>query len=103
VARYVILEVYPPEMVQRVVSSVVDLANRLLGIRSIRGSIIPIEYHRNRAIIRVTTRFLPYLRAAVFMLRKVENHNVLILTIRVTGSVRKARAQARSIPFIISQ
>ena len=101
-ARYVVVEVYPVELVDIVCEVVRKKFQELLGIRVIKGSLLPVFKCRNRIVFRVTTRLLPYLRASIALVRQIENKPVLIVSRRVTGSLRKAKAQACSLePLIV--
>jgi len=100
-ARYVVVEICPEDLAEKVVNELQNLFRAILGLRVINGSLVVIERVRNRYVLRVTTRLLSYLRAAVFLLREVDGKKVAIVTVRVPGSVRKARAHAHSIPPLL--
>ncbi len=100
-ARYVVVEVYPAELLDAVCDAVRRKFQELLGVRIIKGSLLPVFRHKNRVVFRVTTRLLPYLRASIVLVRHVEERPVLVVSRRVTGSLRKAKAQACSLEPLI--
>ncbi len=101
VARYIVVEVYPKEVTDKVANELLKIFEKIIGIGIIRGRLIIADKIENRLIIRVPTRYLKYARYVILALRRIENTKVSVITISVTGTIRKARAQARSIPPLI--
>ncbi|NPA99864.1 MAG: hypothetical protein GXO10_00655 [Crenarchaeota archaeon] len=102
-ARYIIVEVHPEEAIDKVANELVRLFEKIVGIGLFKGRLLIADKIGNRLIIRVPTRYLKYARYAILALRKIENTPVTVLTVSVTGTIRKARAQARSIPSLFDQ
>ncbi len=96
-ARYVLIEVYPPELVQKVVSEILKTYENLLGVKLVEAPISVVLIDPPRAIFRVRTRFLKFLRMAILLTRRVDDTDVLVVTIRVSGTLRKCKAQLKSI------
>ena len=99
-ARYVVIEVYPQELINDIVNELIKKFNEIAGLNSIKGSIKVISISNSRVVIRVSTRLLKYLRTAVLFTRKVRGIDVGVAIIRVSGTLRKAIAQEKSIPRI---
>jgi len=103
VARYIVVEVYPEELLDKVVEKISKTFETMVGIGLIKGRLIIADRIKNRIILRVPTRYLKYARYAILTVSKIDNRKVATITISVTGTIRKARAQARSLPHILSQ
>ncbi|NPA69363.1 MAG: hypothetical protein GXO26_01015 [Crenarchaeota archaeon] len=102
VARYIIVEVHPEEAIDKVANELLRLFEKVVGIGLFRGRLIIADRIKNRLIIRVPTRYLKYARYVILALREIDNLKIIAITISVTGTLRKARAQARSIPPLLS-
>ncbi len=102
-ARYIIVEVYPRDLTKKVAEEILKTFERSVGLGTFRGRLILVDHINNRLIFRVPTRYLKYVRYSILSIREIENKKVLVLAISVTGTVRKARAQARSIPPLVDQ
>ncbi len=96
-ARYVVIEIYPEELVDKASSEIIRKFNEILGIGSVRSSIAVVFRRGNRIVVRVPTRHLDHLRASVFLIRKIDGTDVLLITRRVSGTLRRSRAHCLSL------
>jgi len=77
-------------------SSVVDVYLRLYGEYGLsKAGLRLIEFNENRgvAIISVNHRSLPYLRAALSLLREVDGKRVIIQVLGVSGTLKRLRSK----------
>ncbi len=101
-ARYVLVEIYPEDLVEKTVRKILENYEKIVGINIIKGGVHVICIESSRVIFGVRTRFLKYLRTAILMTRSVDGKDVLVLTLRVSGTLRKCKAQLKSIQRIVS-
>lgn len=88
-ARYLVIETL--DDVNAVYREIEEAAKSIAGINWLRCGMELKATYKNRLIIRINTKCIKWVRAAVASLRSTA------VTLRVTGSMRKAEALALSL------
>ncbi len=98
--RYVIIEIHPEGEIDSVILDIMKWFKALAGKEALGVEPRIVMRHGGRVIIQVPNRLLKYLRAAIVLAGR--DREACVLTVRVSGTMRKAIAIAKSIPRIIS-
>lgn len=96
-SRYLIIDVEPAEYVDRIIEEYVGTVKRLAGLDALGYSIEVVARYEGRFIIRVHNELLKYARAAVAVMRDIDGSPVGLITVKVTGTRRRAVAIASSL------
>ncbi len=101
--RYVIIDVYPREYVNEVLPGISNWFRFFAGKDAIGAELRVIAKYegRGRLIIQVPNNLLRYLRSAVVMAGR--EGDASIITVKVTGTMRKALAIASSVPYLFNE
>lgn len=99
-ARYVVIEFEPVELREKIINSIINTFNNLTGVYSIKGSLVLVKVENSRAIFRVSTKLLKFLRLTILLLREIDGVKIAVTIVRVSGTLRKAIAHMKSIPKI---
>ncbi|ABW01609.1 hypothetical protein [Caldivirga maquilingensis] len=93
--RYIIIEAKSRDTLPQVYRDLVIKARGIAGINwdSSKCYALPILLHANRIVIKVPSNCIAWFRAAMVSIDYA-------VTIRVTGTAKKAKAQALSIPSV---
>lgn len=102
-ARYVLVEIYPEDHVDTIIQEVISTFKKILGLRIIRGYLRVVKKKGNRVVFKVSTNLLPYLRACTILIRQINDSRVIVLTVRISGTIRKICAQLDSIPKLLTK
>ncbi len=100
---YVIVDVYPGDSIDKVIT---DLNSwfRLFSGKDAIGSELKViaKYEgKGRVVIQVPSNLLKYLRSAVIMAGR--ESDITVITVKVTGTIRKALAIASSVPYLFNE
>lgn len=93
--RYMIIEARSKDALPQVYRELVIKTRGIAGINwdSNRCYALPVFIYANRIVVKVPTNCIKWFRAAMISIDYA-------ITIRVTGTAKKAKAQALSIPSI---
>lgn len=93
--RYMVIEARSAELLPQLYRDLIIRAKNLAGVSwdSNGCYALPIFIYESRIIIKVPKACIKWFRAAMLSIDYA-------VTIRVTGTARKAKAQALSIPFV---
>mgnify|MGYP001773191160 CR=1 FL=1 len=101
--RYVIVDVYPMDSIDKVITDL-NIWFRLFSGKNAIGSELKIiaKYEgRGRVMIQVPNNLLKYLRSAIIMVGR--ENEIAVITVKVTGTMRKALAIASSVPYLFNE
>ncbi len=101
--RYVVIDVYPREYIDKVISELNNWFRFFAGKDAIGIELrIVAKYEgKGRLIIQVPNDLLKYLRSSVAMAGR--ESEVAVITVKVTGTMRKALAIASSVPYMFNE
>ncbi|ADN51416.1 hypothetical protein [Vulcanisaeta distributa] len=101
--RYVVIDVYPREYIDKVISELNNWFRFFAGKDAIGIELrIIAKYEgRGRLVIQVPNDLLKYLRSSVAMAGR--ESEVAVITVKVTGTMRKALAIASSVPYTFNE
>ncbi|BDR93509.1 hypothetical protein [Vulcanisaeta souniana] len=100
--RYVIVDVYPREHLDRLIPELNNWFRLLAGKEAIGVELRIIAKYvgKGRLVIQVPTDLLSYLRSAIVMAGR--ESETAVITVKATGTMRKALAIASSMPYVFS-
>ena len=98
--RYMRIEVIPLDkgcvFTGRPLQELVSKINGVLGFFDAAGTgILPVDFKNGEALIRVSAKYLDRVRASLLFINELASCNVILKTIKVSGSVNKARTASR--------
>ncbi|WP_054853570.1 hypothetical protein [Vulcanisaeta distributa] len=102
--RYVVIDVYPREYIERIIPPELNSWFRSFAGRDAIGvelKIVAKYGGKGRLIIQVPNNLLKYLRSAIIMAGR--ESDVAVITVKVTGTMRKALAIASSMPYLFNE
>lgn len=101
--RYLVLEVYPREYLDNALSEIVSMFKQLAGKDALGVNVRIYEKYPEKgfAIVGVPRNLVSTLRASICLIREVNSVRVMLITIKVTGTLRKARAIAQSMKELL--
>lgn len=101
--RYLVLEVYPRDYLDQALTKLNDAFKQLAGKDALGINVKVYEKYLEKgfAIVGVPRDLLSILRAAICLVRDVDGNKVALITIKVTGTLRKARAVAQSMGELV--
>lgn len=102
--RYVVIDVYPREYIDKVISELNNWFRFFAGKDAIGIElriIAKYEGRGGRLVIQVPNDLLKYLRSSVAMAGR--GSNAAVVTVKVTGTMRKALAIASSVPYTFNE
>ncbi|WP_243678623.1 hypothetical protein [Vulcanisaeta distributa] len=99
--RYVIIDVYPRELIDSVISELNNWFRVFAGRDAIGFELRIIAKYdgKGRLVIQVPNNLLKYLRSAVIMVGR--GSDAAVITVKVTGTMRKALAIAAQCPIYL--
>lgn len=102
--RYVIIDVYPRELIDSVISELNNWFRVFAGRDAIGFELRIIAKYdgKGRLVIQVPNNLLKYLRSAVIMVGR-GGSDAAVITVKVTGTMRKALAIAASVPYLFNE
>ncbi len=92
-ARYIVIEAIEEVDLGRLYADIVVKARELAGLAWVGCVVEPVFIHGRRLVVRVNEECLKWVRASMVFIDGA-------VTVKVTGTLRKAKAQALSIPPI---
>ncbi|WP_069807962.1 Rpp14/Pop5 family protein [Vulcanisaeta thermophila] len=97
--RYLVLSVYPPEYLGRVLGRLNEVFKQLAGKDALGVNVRVYDTYPGKgfAVLGVPRNLVNVLRASTCIVRDVDGARVMVLTVKVTGTLRRARAIAQSI------
>lgn len=101
--RYVVIDVYPRDYLDRVIQDLNSWFRIFAGKDAIGiGLKVVAKYEgRGRLVIQVPNNLLSHLRSAIVMVGRGDG--VAVVTVKVTGTMRKALAIASSVPYLFNE
>mgnify|MGYP001770721044 FL=1 len=101
--RYVIIDVYPREFLDDVIPELNAWFRLFAGKDAINTELkVIMKYEgRGRLVIQVPNNLIKYLRSSVVMVGREKG--VAVITVKVTGTMRKALAIASSVPYLFNE
>ncbi len=101
--RYVIIDVYPRDSINNVIIELNNWFRLFAGKDSIGSGFRLIRRYedKGRLVLQVPNNLTKYLRAAIVMVGR--DGDISVITVKVTGTMRKALAIASSVPYVFNE
>ena len=92
--RYLVLEVVSETKIddKRLKESIITSVLKFLGeLELAKAGLKIIDLKNNKIIIKATHLYVDKIKTALILIKKIDNKNIIIKTVNVTGSLKKAR------------
>ncbi|HHE36466.1 MAG TPA: hypothetical protein ENL16_01475 [Candidatus Woesearchaeota archaeon] len=92
--RYVAYEIMSDKPVRGGDKALIRRINELLGVFSTsKAGVMSVKYNnaRQRGVLRVDRKFVDHIRSCFVMIKHLNNEEVLIRTLRVSGMINKLK------------
>lgn len=94
--RYMVYEVMSKKPMDKADKALIRKIKELLGFFSAnKAGVMNVKYNpkSQRGILRVDRRFVDHVRSCFVMIKNLNNQEVLIRTLRVSGMINKAKKE----------
>ena len=96
--RYMAYEIVSNKPVQGADKALISRINELLGVFNTgKAGVTGMKYNpgKQRGILRVNRKFVDYIRSCFVMIKNLNNEEVLIRTLRVSGMINKVKEEVK--------
>lgn len=94
--RYMAYEIISTQLVKQADQALIRKIKELLGVFSAsKAGVMNVKYNSKsqKGVLRVDRKFVDYVRSCFVMIKNLNDQEVLIRTIRVSGMVNKAKKE----------
>ncbi|MCG2863195.1 MAG: hypothetical protein L7H10_02125 [Vulcanisaeta sp.] len=99
--RYLIIDVYPKDRVDDVLTQLNNLFKSLAGKEAIGVELRVVKKYEGRVVIGVPNHLTKYLRSAIALAGR--GSDTAVITVKVSGTMRKALAIASSVQYLFNE
>ncbi len=90
--RYLVYEIISKNKISNATKEINNTLLKFLGVLGMgRAGIIMLDYKNNKGIIKVNNKYVDEVRGGLMMINTLEDKQVILKTINVSGMLNKAR------------